>query len=81
MELKNYQKAVIDSLEEYLKNLRDNSSKNPAKSAFIEITDKPSISLQRTCRMFLLSASKSQQAVGKHLLQAIVSARYMTITF
>ncbi len=41
MELKNYQKVVIGSLEEYLKSLRNNSSKNPAKSAFIEITDKP----------------------------------------
>jgi superfamily II DNA or RNA helicase len=41
MELKNYQKAVIDRLEEYLKVAKENKSKNPAKSAFIEITDKP----------------------------------------
>lgn len=41
MELKNYQKAVIDRLEEYLKAAREIAGKNPAKAAFIEITDKP----------------------------------------
>ncbi len=41
MELKNYQKAVIDRLEEYLKAAKESAGKNPAKAAFIEITDKP----------------------------------------
>jgi len=41
MELKNYQKTVIDRVQEYLENLRGNPARNPAKSAFIEITDKP----------------------------------------
>src|SRR3989304_4861920 len=41
MQLKNYQKTVIDRVEEYLKNLRGNPARNPAKSAFIETTDKP----------------------------------------
>ena len=40
MELKDYQKTVIDKLEEYLKNLNVNTSRNPAKTAFIDITDK-----------------------------------------
>ncbi|MBI3814654.1 MAG: DEAD/DEAH box helicase family protein, partial [Nitrospinae bacterium] len=41
MELKDYQKTVIDRLEDYLKSAKESPAKNPAKSAFIEITEKP----------------------------------------
>lgn len=41
MPLKKYQKAVIDRLEEYLIAAKESSGKNPAKAAFIEITDNP----------------------------------------
>ncbi len=41
MEPKNYQATVIDKLEEYLKSAKESTSKNPAKTAFIEVTDTP----------------------------------------
>lgn len=41
MELKDYQKTVINRLEDYLKSAKGSSAKNPAKSTFIEITEKP----------------------------------------
>lgn len=41
MELKDYQTTVIGRLEDYLKSAKGSSSKNPAKSAFIDITEKP----------------------------------------
>ena len=41
MELKKYQKTVIDCLEEYLRTAKTSSNRNPAKAAFIEITDNP----------------------------------------
>lgn len=40
-ELKDYQKAVIDRLEDYLIAAKESKSKNPARAAFIEITEKP----------------------------------------
>ena len=41
MELKDYQKTVIDRLEKYLKSAKESPAKNPAKSTFIEIVEKP----------------------------------------
>src|SRR3989338_9987468 len=41
MELKDYQKTVIDRLEKYLKSAKESPAKNPAKTAFIEIVEKP----------------------------------------
>lgn len=40
-ELKDYQKTVIDRLEDYLIAVKESKSKNPARAAFIEITEKP----------------------------------------
>lgn len=41
MELKDYQKTVIDRLEDYLKSTKESPAKNPAKTAFIDITETP----------------------------------------
>ncbi len=41
MEPKKYQATVINKLEEYLKSAKESTSKNPAKMAFMEVTDTP----------------------------------------